>query len=180
MPCHQCKSYCTENQFCGFVLLRPLPPARSAPWNSPFLLNAPVGADFGSSPPAVPIPDSSRSACHTKAVRSARPLRDGSSNVPREASPPLAQSPDSIPLSSGSADPATPADSRERRLAHGASRIDSRCSRPCSHHSLSLQRSPSFSATDCSWFMMRVRVCTMRCPCHSGCRRSRFSQLGSF
>jgi hypothetical protein len=26
--------------------------------------------------------------------------------------------------------------------------------------------------------MIRVRVCTMRCRCHSNCRRSRFSQLG--
>src|SRR6267154_3107133 len=27
--------------------------------------------------------------------------------------------------------------------------------------------------------MMRVRACTMRCRCHSSCRRSRFSQLGT-
>jgi hypothetical protein len=26
---------------------------------------------------------------------------------------------------------------------------------------------------------MRVRACTMRCRCHSSCRRSRFSQLGT-
>ena len=40
-------------------------------------------------------------------------------------------------------------------------------------------RSPSLSATACSWFIRRVRVCTIRCRCHSSCRRSRFSQLGS-
>ena len=34
---------------------------------------------------------------------------------------------------------------------------------------------PSFSATACSWFMMRVRACTIQCRCHSSCRRSRFS-----
>src|SRR5438094_6171266 len=27
--------------------------------------------------------------------------------------------------------------------------------------------------------MMRVRTCTMRCRCHSSCRKSRFSQLGT-
>src|SRR5215469_10492424 len=27
--------------------------------------------------------------------------------------------------------------------------------------------------------MMRVRACTIRCRCHSSCRRSRFSQLGT-
>src|SRR5262249_15647296 len=27
--------------------------------------------------------------------------------------------------------------------------------------------------------MMRVRACTMRCRCHSSCRRSRFSQFGT-
>src|SRR6266853_505560 len=27
--------------------------------------------------------------------------------------------------------------------------------------------------------MIRVRACTMRCRCHSSCRRSRFSQLGT-
>src|SRR5271169_4572799 len=36
-----------------------------------------------------------------------------------------------------------------------------------------------FSATACNWFMIRVRACTMRCRCHSSCRRSRFSQLGT-
>ena len=51
--------------------------------------------------------------------------------------------------------------------------------RPASRHNLFLQRSPSFSATACSWFMIRVRACTMRCRCHSSCRRSRFSQLGT-
>ena len=69
--------------------------------------------------------------------------------------------------------------SRRRRLAHGASRNDSSCCRPRSRHNLFLQRRPSLSATACSWFMIRVRACTMRCRCHSSCRRSRFSQLGT-
>ena len=68
--------------------------------------------------------------------------------------------------------------SRRRRLAHGANGNDSSCSRPASRHNLFLQRSPSLSATACNWFMIRVRACTMRCRCHSSCRRSRFSQLG--
>jgi hypothetical protein len=33
--------------------------------------------------------------------------------------------------------------------------------------------------TDCNWFMIRVRACTIRCRCHNHCRRSRFSQLGT-
>ncbi len=66
-----------------------------------------------------------------------------------------------------------------RRLAQGAKRNDSSCSRPASRHNFFLQRSPSLSATACSWFMIRVRACTMRCRCHSSCRRSRFSQLGT-
>jgi len=32
------------------------------------------------------------------------------------------------------------------------------------------QHSPSSSATACSWFMMRVRACTIRWRCHSSCR----------
>ena len=66
-----------------------------------------------------------------------------------------------------------------RRLAHGDKRNDSSCSRPASRHSPFLQRSPSLSATACNWFMIRVRACTIRCRCHSSCRRSRFSQLGT-
>src|SRR5208282_428061 len=64
--------------------------------------------------------------------------------------------------------------SRRRRLAHGDKRNDSSCSRPASRHKRFLQRSPSLSATACNWFMIRVRACTMRCRCHSSCRRSRF------
>ncbi len=37
-----------------------------------------------------------------------------------------------------------------RRLAQGAHRNDSSCSRPCSRHNLFLQRKPSFRATACS------------------------------
>jgi hypothetical protein len=51
--------------------------------------------------------------------------------------------------------------------------------RPASRHNLVLQRRPSLSAAACNWFMTRVRACTMRCRCHSSCRRSRFSQLGT-
>src|SRR5215469_7407229 len=69
--------------------------------------------------------------------------------------------------------------SSRRRLAQGASRNVSNCSRPCSLHSFFLQRSPSFRATACNWFIIRVRACTMRCRCHSSCRISRFSQLGT-
>ncbi len=69
--------------------------------------------------------------------------------------------------------------SRRRRLVHGANRNDSNCSRPPARHNLFLQRSPSFSATACSWFIIRVRACTMRWRCHSSWRRSRFSQLGT-
>src|SRR6266852_8347013 len=69
--------------------------------------------------------------------------------------------------------------SRRRCLAHGANRIASSCSRPASRHNLFFERSPSFRATACSWFMIRVRACTIRCRCHSSCRRSRFSQLGT-
>jgi len=66
-----------------------------------------------------------------------------------------------------------------RWLAHGANRNASSCSRPASRHNLFLQRYPSLSATACSWFLIRVRACTKRCRCHSSCRRSRFSQLGT-
>src|SRR5450759_2553095 len=69
--------------------------------------------------------------------------------------------------------------SRRRRFAHGASANDSSCFRPASRHNPFLRRSPSFSATACSWFMIRVRACTIRCRCHSSCRRSRCSQLGT-
>jgi hypothetical protein len=69
--------------------------------------------------------------------------------------------------------------SRRRRLAQGANASDSSCSRPASRHSRFLQRSPSLSATACSWFMIRVRACTIRCRSHSSCRRSRFSELGT-
>jgi len=69
--------------------------------------------------------------------------------------------------------------SRRRRLAHGANANDSSCFRPASRQSRFLQRSPSLSATACNWFMIRVRACTIRCRCHSSCRRSRFSQLGT-
>ncbi len=51
---------------------------------------------------------------------------------------------------------------RRRRLAHGANRNDSSCSRPGSRHSRFLQRRPSLSATACNWFMIRVRVYTIR------------------
>src|SRR3984885_5180324 len=34
-------------------------------------------------------------------------------------------------------------------------------------------------ARACSWFMIRVRIWTSRCRCHSSCRRSRFSGLGT-
>src|ERR1700684_2086677 len=34
-------------------------------------------------------------------------------------------------------------------------------------------------ARACSWFIIRVRIGTMRCRCHSSCRRSRFSGLGT-
>ena len=71
---------------------------------------------------------------------------------------------------------------RRRRLAHGANRNDSSCSRPASRHNRFLQRSPfTFSATDCNWFMIRVRALAP-CDagtCHSSCRRSRFSQFGT-
>src|SRR5262244_2985575 len=66
-----------------------------------------------------------------------------------------------------------------RRLAHRAKGNDSSCCRPRSRHNLFLQTRPSLSSTRCSWFMMRVRACTIRCRCHSSCRRSRFSQLGT-
>src|SRR5215469_666701 len=66
-----------------------------------------------------------------------------------------------------------------RRLAQGANRNASSCCRPASRHNLFLQRRPSFRATACSWFIIRVRACTIRCRCHSSCRRSRFSQLGT-
>src|SRR5580692_2412689 len=69
--------------------------------------------------------------------------------------------------------------SSRRRLAQGANRKASNCCRPFSRHSFFLQRKPSFRATACSWFMMRVRACTIRCRCHSSCRRSRFSPLGT-
>jgi hypothetical protein len=42
-----------------------------------------------------------------------------------------------------------------------------------------LQRKPSWRATACSWFMIRVRACTIRCRCHNSCRRSRFSSIGT-
>ena len=69
--------------------------------------------------------------------------------------------------------------SRRRRLAHRANRNDSSCPRPSSRHNLFLQRRPSLSATACNWFIRRVRACTIRCRCHSSCRRSRFSQLAT-
>src|SRR5215470_5523185 len=69
--------------------------------------------------------------------------------------------------------------SSRRRLAQGAKGNASSCCRPRSRHNLFLQTRPSLSATACSWFMMRVRACTIRCRCHSSCRRSRFSQLGT-
>jgi hypothetical protein len=58
-------------------------------------------------------------------------------------------------------------------------RNDSACCRPCLRHNLFLQRSPSLSATACSRFVICVRACTIRCRCHSSCRRSRISQLGT-
>src|SRR5215469_9827289 len=67
--------------------------------------------------------------------------------------------------------------SLRRRLAQGARRKLSNCSRPCSRHSFFLHRSPSFRATACNWFIIRVRACTMRCRCHSSCRVSRFSPV---
>jgi uncharacterized protein DUF5681 len=51
------------------------------------------------------------------------------------------------------------------------------CFRPASRHSFFFERRPSFSAAACNWFIIRVRACTIRCRCHSSCRRSRFSQL---
>jgi hypothetical protein len=68
---------------------------------------------------------------------------------------------------------------KQSRIAHGANANDSSCSRPACRQSRFLQRSPSLRATACSWFMIRVRACTIRCRCHSSCRRSRFSQLGT-
>ena len=55
----------------------------------------------------------------------------------------------------------------------------SSCFRPFSRHNRFLQRKPSLRAAACSWFMIRVRACTIRCPCHNSCRRSRFSQIGT-
>ena len=67
--------------------------------------------------------------------------------------------------------------SRRRRLAHGANA--NRLQLLSSRYRRLLQRSPSLSATAYSWFMIRVRACTIRCRCHSRCRRSRFSPLGT-
>src|SRR6202453_2245194 len=69
--------------------------------------------------------------------------------------------------------------SLRRREAHGANGSLSNCARPCSLHSFFFRRWPSFIARACSWFIIRVRICTMRCRCHSSCRRSRFSGLGT-
>src|SRR5215470_5609633 len=44
--------------------------------------------------------------------------------------------------------------SPRRRLPHAASGKDSSCCCPFSRHNLFLQRSPSFSATACNWFMI--------------------------
>ena len=69
-----------------------------------------------------------------------------------------------------------------RRFTHGARPNDSSCFRPASRHNFFLKRSPSFSATACNWFMIRIRACTIRCRCHSNCRRFPFSRpyLGRF
>jgi hypothetical protein len=40
-------------------------------------------------------------------------------------------------------------------------------------------RAPSLFPLRGRGFMIRVRACTMRCRCHSSCRRSRFSPLGT-
>jgi hypothetical protein len=112
-------------------------------------------------------------------VRSRHPLRDVSSVAAPPGTSGLPARPlDSTPRSSGSVDPATPT-SRRRRLAHGANRNGSSCCRPRSRHNRFLQRSPSLSATACSWFIIRVRACTGRRRCQSSCCRSRFSQLGT-
>ena len=44
------------------------------------------------------------------------------------------------------------------RKEHGANRNDSSCFRQAARHKPFLRRSPSFSATACNWFMIRVRV----------------------
>ena len=73
----------------------------------------------------------------------------------------------------------SPNKSCRRRLAQVANGSFSSCARPGLLHSLFFRRLPSFIASACSWFMIRVRICTNRCRCHSSCRRSRFSGLGT-
>src|ERR1700680_1647118 len=48
--------------------------------------------------------------------------------------------------------------SSRRRLAQGANRNDSSCSRPCCRHNLFLQRSPSFRATACNRRVHKERL----------------------
>ena len=67
----------------------------------------------------------------------------------------------------------------KRRLAQGPNANFSNSARPFWLNSFDFQRLPSFMASACSWFMIRVRICTNRCRCHSSCRRSRFSGLGT-
>jgi hypothetical protein len=69
--------------------------------------------------------------------------------------------------------------SLRRRQAHGANGSFSSGARPCSLHSFFFRRWPSFMASACNWFIICVRICTMRCRCHSSCRRSRFSGSGT-
>ena len=66
-----------------------------------------------------------------------------------------------------------------RCAAQGARENDSSCARPALLHNPCLRRIPSFIATACNWFMMRVRICTSRCRCHSSWRRSRLSAPGT-
>jgi hypothetical protein len=113
-------------------------------------------------------------------MRLAHRLRGASAiAAPQDTSPLPPRWPRSVRQSWVSVGPAAPADRARRRFARGANASDSSCSRPASRHSRFLQRSPSLSATPCSWFMIRVRACTIRCRSHSSCRRSRFSELGT-
>lgn len=69
--------------------------------------------------------------------------------------------------------------SSRRRLVHLGNGNDSNCARPCWLHKPRLRRTPSFMAMACNWFITRVRIPTRRCRCHTSCRRSRFSAVGT-
>src|SRR5258708_25194958 len=75
--------------------------------------------------------------------------------------------------------PSSSSKSCGRGRAEGANGNFSSTARPSAPHRGCFQRLPSFIASACNWFMIRVRICTSRCRCQSSCRRSRFSGLGT-